>query len=200
MLDYIIMRHGETTFNVEGRHQCRVDSPLTQKGKQEMHQIGEVLKQAVEDGRIEPVSKIYASDLGRVVQSVKILSGYFPDVPVEYTEVLREHNMGAYDGLTKKEVEKKAPGFTARRNKDKWSVRAPKGENYQDVQERVLPFISKIKKEHNGEKTIMIVGSRAINRVMIGTLLGYSREKIIGIEQPTGAACLIKEGKLEYIS
>ncbi len=200
MLDYLIIRHGETALNVEKRHQSRTDSPLTIKGKEEMKQIGEMLKEAVEKGRIKPVSKIYASDLGRIVQTVSILSRYFPNVPIEYTKILREHNMGDYDGLTEEEVERIEPGFTVRREKNKWSVRSPNGENYQDVLERVTHFLSRIIEEHNGEETVAIVAHRAINRVIIGSLLGYSREKVLKIKQPTGTACLIRDGNLEYIN
>lgn len=196
MVDYLIIRHGETALNLEKKHQSRIDSPLTSKGEDEVNLIGKMLKNAEQSGKIKKISKIYASNLGRVVQTVEILSKYLPDVPIEYTDVLREHDMGAYDGLTREEVEDINPGFTARRERDKWSVRAPKGENYQDVLKRVSPFLSRVKREHSGKETVAIVAHRAINRIIIGSLLNYSKEETEKIKQPTDCVYLIGGNKL----
>ena len=192
MTRYLIVRHGETKLNVQNRHQCWVDSPLTEKGIRQVKQTKETTYKILEDGK---VSKIYSSDLGRVKETVKILTEGNNTIPVEYSAKLREQKMGDYDGLTTAKVEKLDPGFTERRAKDRWGVRPPNGESYTDALERVKPTLSKIMMNHQRNETILIAGHRATGRIIIGYLLGYSKEEILRINLPPGSAFYIQNNK-----
>jgi probable phosphoglycerate mutase len=95
----IVVRHGETRFNVEGRWQGHDDSPLTEKG---IAQAGALAK------RLEAYqfSSVYSSDLGRAMQTARIITDQtghdiIPD------KRLRERNVGIFQGLTVAEIEAK---------------------------------------------------------------------------------------------
>lgn len=86
----LFIRHGKTRFNVEGKVQGWCDSPLTQEGLMQMRQTGRIL---IQKG-IHP-QNIYASDLGRAVQSAKIIA---PDAQCYGVPALREYSFGQFDG------------------------------------------------------------------------------------------------------
>ena len=63
----ILIRHGETVFNTEGKIQGSLDSPLTKIGVQQAQAVARRL-------RSEPLAKIYTSDLGRALETAKLIA------------------------------------------------------------------------------------------------------------------------------
>jgi probable phosphoglycerate mutase len=161
MPNYIVLRHGETKFNVEKRHQSWVDSPLTSNGVKQIEEVGAFLK-----SNSIKISCIYASDLGRVRETVKILIKYIGAVPIYLTSILREHHMGDFDGKTEEEVEEISPGFNIIRGKDKWNVRPPNGENYNDTLIRVKPLLNNLNKRYSNSSTILIVTHKSMAKLI----------------------------------
>ena len=86
----ILIRHGQTQFNVEGKVQGWCDSPLTMEGRQQMRQAGRVLK---EKGIVP--EHIYSSDLKRAMDSARIIA---PQAQLFTVNALREYSFGAFDG------------------------------------------------------------------------------------------------------
>lgn len=96
-----VVRHGETEWNIQGRMQGWLDSPLTESGIQQAHAVGRALA-----GR--SIEAVLTSDQGRAVHTTEIISKYL-DLPFETDKRLRESKLGIAQGLTIAEFGEKYP-------------------------------------------------------------------------------------------
>lgn len=87
---FYIVRHGQTTWNVEGLMQGHTDSPLTEKGEQQAKETAEKLKHITFD-------LVFSSDLLRAKRTAEIIS-LERQLAVETTDLLRERSFGIYEG------------------------------------------------------------------------------------------------------
>src|SRR5919206_1493774 len=92
MTTLLLVRHGETDWNAEGRLQGHTDRPLNEHGRRQAKELA---------GRLagEDVHAIYASDLARAKETAEIL-GERLGLPVVVDSDLREKNWGNWEGLT----------------------------------------------------------------------------------------------------
>jgi alpha-ribazole phosphatase len=137
MILYFI-RHGQTDWNVKGKIQGSYDSELNDTGINQAKELG----QKVLDLNIK-FSKIYSSKQKRALKTAEILSNV---TAVEYSpeEGLEEINLGDWEGLSWKEVREKYPKEYEEWYQKRRYTKAPKGESYQDMLDRVLAAIHKI--------------------------------------------------------
>jgi broad specificity phosphatase PhoE len=105
----LILRHGETAWNVERRWQGWLDAPLTPKGEA---QAGARARQLARDG-VRPRA-VYTSDLGRAARTAEILAGHL-DVPMITEAGFRERHVGEWEGRTSDEIDELWPGL-----REKW--------------------------------------------------------------------------------
>lgn len=96
------MRHGESTWNVEGRWQGQADPPLTELGERQA---------AVAAQAVGAVDAIVASDLQRAIHTAAIISTAIGVGPVLVDPRMRERNAGEWQGLTRDEIEERYPGW-----------------------------------------------------------------------------------------
>ena len=95
----IIIRHGETVWNVEGKKQGQFDSPLTSLG---IKQAEALAKRLVG----ESFTKLYASDLGRALETARLIAAQ-TNREVVLDKGLRERNFGIFQGLTDAQIKNK---------------------------------------------------------------------------------------------
>jgi len=96
------VRHGESTWNVEGRWQGQADPPLTELGERQA---------AVAAQAVGAVDAIVASDLQRAIHTAAIISTAIGVGPVLVDPRMRERNAGEWQGLTRDEIEERYPGW-----------------------------------------------------------------------------------------
>ncbi len=102
MTRILLVRHGQSQWNAEGRWQGQADPPLSNLGR----------KQAlVASERIGTVDAIVASDLERASQTAFIIAEALGVGPVITHEHLRERDAGEWSGLTKTEIDERYPGY-----------------------------------------------------------------------------------------
>jgi len=148
MTRFILIRHGETDWNTQGRWQGQIDLPLNSRGREQADQIARSLSNA-------GISLIYSSDLRRAVNTAKSL-GKMLGLMVQTDPRLREIHQGEWQGLSVKEInERYAEAFQQRMN-DPLGVAPPGGETAFDVRKRVVQVIEQILREHP-EETVAIV-------------------------------------------
>lgn len=94
-----LVRHGETKWNVEQRLQGQTDSPLTEKGLHQAHQIAEQFEHIKFAG-------IYSSDIGRAKTTAEIIAQYHKK-KVQISELIRERSFGKYEGMLSKDMSQK---------------------------------------------------------------------------------------------
>ena len=129
--ELIVVRHGETHWNVEGRIQgYSADSPLTERGHAQARALGARLK-------TESIEVLYSSDLGRTRQTAQPLIDAI-GLEAEFDATLRERNYGAFEGRTYGEIEREFPEAWARFISRDPQFAAPGGESSAQFQARVV--------------------------------------------------------------
>ena len=145
----IMVRHGETKWNAEMRIQGHKDSPLTEVGLRQAEAVAARLSR-------EKLDAIYASDLGRVRQTVEPLikaTGLTP----KYDEALRERNYGEFEGKTLEELEVEFPGqFGKLRTGNPHGV-PPGGESLAQFHSRIAAALEQIAQEAAGKTVAVMV-------------------------------------------
>ncbi|MEM8720016.1 MAG: histidine phosphatase family protein [Cyanobacteria bacterium P01_G01_bin.39] len=183
----ILVRHGRTTYNQQGRYQGSSDeSTLTEQGHQDAYNTGIALRQY-------DFEAIYTSPLSRVKQTTQEITSALncPDVPVYIEPRLTEVCMSDWQGLLYQEVKEQYPDdyqcwqqtphlFT--RNQINYPVL--------DLFEQAKLFWSSVLNKHRGQ-TILIVAHGGTNRALIGTAIALSPHHYHSLQQCNcGISCL----------
>lgn len=145
----LIVRHGETPWNAEGRLQGHADIDLSEKGRQQAREVAKRLADT-------PIDVAYSSDLARAWHTAQIVLDQ-RDVPLHSNEGLRERFYGVFEGLTVEERQAQFPDeFAASLIKD-LEFASPGGESALGTLRRMTGVIGEIKERHLNE-TVLIVG------------------------------------------
>lgn len=147
------IRHGQTDWNLESRIQGSYDSELNHTG---VIQAEELARKILESGY--GFSKIYTSKQRRAVKTAEILSKAIKRVCIP-VEGLQEINLGEWEGLLWSEVQERFPKEYSEWVNNRRYTRAPGGESYQDMLERVLKAIKKIIDENRDDVAIVSHGA-----------------------------------------
>jgi broad specificity phosphatase PhoE len=97
----LLVRHGQSEWNAEGRWQGQADPPLSDLGRRQAHEAARGLG---------AVDAIFSSDLQRAAQTAAIVAADLGVGPVVLDPDLRERDAGEYSGLTRAEIERRFPG------------------------------------------------------------------------------------------
>ena len=140
----ILIRHGETEWNLTGRWQGHADSPLSERGVSQAVALGERLKG-------EELDYFYSSDLGRAQHTARLVGGPSGWHPI-LMESLRELDLGVLEGLTTEEMLKASPGEyqSFRNNGPEYQV--PGGESFRQFYERCANTLEEMACKHAGKK------------------------------------------------
>ncbi len=178
-----IARHGETTWNEEGRIQGRSDPGLSPKGYAQRLMLYRYLKD-------RPLSAIYTSTLQRTILTAEPLANHF-GLPIQRRRELDEIAFGILEGQVLHCFDERLRTEWERFKDNRFLYRIPGAENYTDVANRVKPFASRLLRDHQGQE-VLVVGHRVVNRLLIGMLMGYPEEVVVRIEQTNDMVYLIK--------
>ncbi len=139
----IVIRHGETAWNVDTRIQGHLDIPLNDTGRQQARKLGRALAGG------PPLDAIYTSDLSRAHETARAV-GDATGVPVVTDTGLRERRFGTFEGRTFAEIELELPEQSIRwRKRD--PVFAPEGgESLIELRERVVSTAAGLAARHAG--------------------------------------------------
>ena len=161
----ILIRHGETQWNREGRVQgYHADSPLTETGRGQARALAERLAR-------ERVDALYASDTGRTRGTASPI-GAATGLRVIHDAGLRERNYGAFEGRTFTEVERDFPAEYGRfRTRDPHYV-PPGGESAAQFRDRVMAALERIAAGAAGERVAVVTH---------GGVLGIAYRHAMGI-------------------
>ena len=134
----LVMRHGETTWNVAGRWQGWIDIELSAEGEAQAHARGaDLVARGFEFGAI------VSSDLQRAARTAEIIAFHFGRADVIQDAALRERAGGKFEGLDAAAIDAGWPGF-----RDRWRAgledAPPGGESDADVWRRVAPVFERL--------------------------------------------------------
>jgi broad specificity phosphatase PhoE len=156
-------RHGGTVMS-EDRFAGATDVVLSEEGREQARRLAERLSR-------EKIAAIYASPLGRTVETAKILAAPHK-LEVQIRDGLREISHGHWEQMTRHEVEEKFPDEAAEWEKDPYTFAPPGGESGLTVTARALPVLIELVRNHPGEN-ILVVSHKATIRLLLSSLLGF---------------------------
>ncbi|TBN55302.1 histidine phosphatase family protein [Hansschlegelia quercus] len=189
----ILVRHGETDWNVEGRLQGRRDVPLNPRGRDQARAVGRLLAGAVPDLSKRP---FFVSPLTRATDTARLLreaAGLDPDLFVT-EERLAELGFGAWEGSTMREIREREPAEARRRDAARWTHRPPGGESYEDVESRLATFFAAL------DRPSVIVAHGGVIRAALALLGAGARETLPGLHVRQGRAILLNSEGWRWLS
>ena len=139
----IIIRHGETVWNVEGKKQGQFDSPLTSLGIKQAKALARRLTE-------EPFTALYASDLGRAYKTAEYIAAR-TNHKIFTEQRLRERNFGIFQGLTDEQIENKYSAEYHSHLADTVNYVIPEGESLRQFYERNTACLENLTARHAGE-------------------------------------------------
>lgn len=176
----ILVRHGETPWNVEGRHQGQTfDIPLSEQGQEQALALASRLV-------AQPLARAVASPLLRARQTAELVLGNRLGL-LELDADLREISHGLWEGRTLAEIREQDPEtLTAWRERPE-QTRPPGGESLQEVRDRAWAALGRATQGLKGEETLLLVTHDGVNRVLLCRLLGLPLARVWAFRQaPTG--------------
>ncbi len=196
MPNLVLLRHGESQWNLENRFTGWVDIPLSSKGEKEADQAGEKLKGFKFD-------KGYTSVLRRAISTMNIVLKIIgqTDLPIERDKALNERHYGALQGLNKDDIGKQYGYDQLKIWRRSYDVPPPKdvtelnpdgiSESLKDTAARTLPYFeAKIVPDVLAGKNIIVAAHGNSLRSIVMQLDNLTKEQVLELNIPTGVPLL----------
>ncbi len=183
MSTLVIVRHGQSAWNLENRFTGWVDVDITDKGEAEAKNAGEKLKG-------ESFDLAYTSDLKRAQRTLSIILGEIGQSSISTTkhQALNERHYGDLQGANKAETAAKYGEDQVHIWRRSYDVAPPNGESLKDTADRVIPYFeAEIAPKLKAGKNIIITAHGNSLRALIMHLEKLTPEQILQVEIPTGA-------------
>lgn len=158
----IIVRHGETEWNIAKIRQGHLDSALTGKGMAQAKALGQRLAR-------ERFSALYSSDLGRAVQTAQEIANVTGHQIVTDPR-LRERHLGIFQGLNAEEIAEKYPDERRLLRTSGPDYVIPSGESMRQQVERNVAYLSDLARKHAGETIVVVTHGGVVSGFFRHTL------------------------------
>lgn len=187
-LRLLLVRHGETDWNRQGRFQGQIDVPLNATGIKQAEQVATFLSTVAIDFAI-------SSPMLRPKATAEQILQHHPQVALQLLPDLQEISHGTWEGQLEAEVEQRYPGELQRWRETPAEVQMPEGENLQQVWERAIAAWTEIvvtAKSHPAQQKLgLVVAHDAINKVILCHVTGLGAEQFWNFKQGNGAVSVI---------
>jgi 2,3-bisphosphoglycerate-dependent phosphoglycerate mutase len=181
MSKLVLIRHGQSLWNLENRLTGWVDVPLTPLGREEAKSAGEKLKGMKLD-------VAYTSALTRAQETLRIvMEAAGLDIPVIRDQALNERHYGDLQGLNKADTAKKYGDAQVKVWRRSYDVPPPNGEALKNTAERTLPFFERaILGDIRQGKNVLVVAHGNSNRSIVMMLDKLSETEVLELNLDTG--------------
>jgi len=205
-MNLILLRHGQSTWNLENRFTGWKDVSLTEIGIEEAEYSGKIILENQFN-----IQSIYTSLLNRATETTNIVAQIinYPKSQIKIDWRLNERHYGALEGLNKSETAKKYGEEQVKIWRRSFDIPPPKmesdhpykdkikstisSESLKDTFDRVVPYFNKkIKPLILDKKNILVVFHGNSCRALLMNILNISKEKIIELEIPTANPLLVR--------
>lgn len=182
MAKLVMVRHGQSQWNLENRFTGWVDVELSEQGRKEAAAAGEALKGYTFDVAFTSALKRAQNTLGIILESIGQ-----SNIPLSKDEALNERHYGDLQGLDKAETAKKYGDEQVLIWRRSYDVAPPNGESLKDTAARTLPyFVDFIEPELKAGKNVIIAAHGNSLRSIAMYLEKMTKEEILKFEIPTG--------------
>ncbi|WP_320664139.1 histidine phosphatase family protein [Prochlorococcus sp. MIT 1223] len=180
----ILVRHGETNWNLEGRFQGQIDIPLNSNGKKQALAASSFLKGL-------KIDKAFSSSMSRPKETAEIILRFHPKVLLELKNNLVEIGHGLWEGKLESEIMQEWSKLLSQWKQAPQTVQMPQGETIQEVWNRSIKCIEDICKSLAPSETALVVAHDAVNKTILCRLLGLNESNIWMIKQGNGGITII---------
>lgn len=180
----LLVRHGETDWNRQGRFQGQIDIPLNSHGRSQAEAAGRFLADV-------PIQRAYTSAMARPRQTAEAILRHHAGVPLTSTTGLLEIGHGHWEGRLESEIASGWPDLLADWKRAPETVQMPGGETIHDVWQRSLTTWNRIAASLSADETAMVVAHDAVNKAILCALLGLTPADIWAIKQGNGGVTVI---------
>ena len=178
----VLLRHGQSQWNLENRFTGWVDVPLSPLGEEEARNAGEKLKSF-------RFQRAFTSVLKRANDTLTIVLDIIGQatIPVARDKALNERHYGDLQGLNKAETARKFGDEQVKLWRRSFDVRPPNGESLKDTAERVLPYWegSIVPHLQKGDNILISAHGNSL-RALVMHLDQLSRDEVLELNIPTG--------------
>jgi broad specificity phosphatase PhoE len=175
MTQIILVRHGETEWNVKEVFRGRIDIELNETGLKQ----AQLLAKYLSDIKIDA---IYSSPLKRALTTAEIMANYHK-LKVEIAPSLIDFDYGEWQGLPHQEVRDEYSRLYAQWINHPDRLRMPAGESLDEVRKRAMNVVDRVIAKYEG--SVVLVSHRVVNKVLICALLGLDNSHFWNIKQDT---------------
>jgi len=181
-MNLLLVRHGETAWNRDGRYQGRTDIPLSPDGEDQVARLAQRLADV-------PIDVAIASPLSRATRTAQAICGRRAGLALELDDRLVEISHGKWEGLLASDVQRDhAEMFGTWRSKPGRDVPAgPEAETLGDVEVRAWAVVEQLFARLGPSSTGLIVAHDAVNRVILCRVLGLPLERVWKFRQAPAA-------------
>jgi len=190
----IFIRHGETSWNAEGRLQGQRDVPINGKGRAQAVSAGKDARKFIERHAIANLHFV-ASPLHRTRETMELAREALGLDPFAYDTDprLMELTFGRWEGLTWPEAKQKDPWAATAREGDKWLFQPPEGESYAMLADRLRPWLATITRD------TLVVSHGGVARALIAMIGGVSTSEAAVSDIHQGRVLLFEAGKRAWL-
>ena len=168
--DIYLVRHGQTVWNTCGRIQGAMDSPLTERGRLQATVVGNCLAELLGP---EVPATLVVSPLGRAQETAALLAAARSYHSIVLESRIREVSLGAWDGLSREEIDVEWPNALDGATLFDWHLRAPDCEPYEAALARTQDWLSDLR------GTVVAVSHAVIGRIIRAAYLGLRVDELL---------------------
>ncbi|MFN9621898.1 MAG: histidine phosphatase family protein [Cyanobacteriota bacterium] len=180
----LLVRHGETEWNREGRFQGQIDIPLNARGTSQARAARDFLAPV-------KLHRAYTSTMARPRQTAEVILEHHPGVPLTSTGGLVEIGHGRWEGCLEADIAATWPELLEAWKREPHTVTMPDGETLQQVWDRSVATWRTIVRGLAPEETALVVAHDAVNKTILCDLLGLSPADIWMVKQGNGGVSVI---------
>jgi 2,3-bisphosphoglycerate-dependent phosphoglycerate mutase len=178
----VLVRHGESQWNLENRFTGWVDVPLTDTGRREAERAGQALRGIHFD-------RAYTSVLQRATETLDIILRAIgqTDLPIERDAALNERHYGDLQGLNKAETAAKFGAEQVHIWRRSYDVAPPGGESLKDTAARTLPYFERVivPRLRAGENILVSAHGNSLRSIVMH-LERLTKEQVLELNLATG--------------
>jgi broad specificity phosphatase PhoE len=174
MTKFILVRHGQTEWNVENRFRGRAEILLDATGLRQAMAVASYLKDS-------PAAAVYSSPLKRTLETAAIIARQ-QSLPVTALDGLLDIDFGAWQGLSPDEAAQRDRALYEQWLESPHKVRFPKGESLDHVRRRVVTAVETLAVDHDGQ-TVVLVSHMVVCKVLMCAMLGLQNDSFWHVKQ-----------------
>jgi probable phosphoglycerate mutase len=188
----LLARHGETQWNVDGRHQGQTfDIPLSEAGREQALALGRRLEGL-------PIARAVSSPLLRARQTAELALGDRAGQLILDPRLV-EISHGDWEGRLAAEVQAEQPELRRAWRESPHRLTLPGGESFRDVGVRAYPAFREACAGLGAEDVVLIVTHDGVNRALLARILGLDLSRVWAFRQAATCLNLLEGQDLDHL-